>query len=365
MSITLTNEYSMSDKNSMNLDNNATNKLCKDDIEINLENENINQRRDKKRFFTLKGNIYDSLDDEEIIDEEIVENFFFEPDSTFLYFFDSIIMISSFIILIYLPLFIAQNISFCHSFLNINNIIFYFIDFVFIIDVVISFFRAYYNFDEILVRKSNDMCIHYLKTWFIFDLITSVPVFSLIKFLDNKCTNESNSFLFSHYYNINLNNLPYLLALGKVIKIFKVFKSNISVQKLSKILNEIEFISDWGNVFLFLLFLLFSINFSACIFIFIGRNTYHSWIVHFKYENLNFFHIYIAAIYYIIFTITTVGYGDLIGNTLLELIFQTIILIAGTCIYSWLISAASSYIKKINDRKLKYENKIKILEEIR
>ena len=365
VSITITNEYSVSDKNSMNLDNNVTNKLFKDDIDINLENEKENQRRDKRRFFTLKGNIYDSLDDEEIIDEEIVENFFFEPDSTFLYFFDSIIMISSFIILIYLPLFIAENISFCHSFLNINNIIFYFIDFMFIIDVIISFFRAYYNFDEILVRKSNDMCIHYLKTWFFFDLITSVPVFSLIKFLNNKCTNEGNSLLFSHYYNINLNNLHYLFTFGKVIKIFKVFKSNISVQKLSKILNQIEFISDWGNVYIFLLFLLFSINLSACIFIFIGRNTYHSWIVRFKYENLNFFHIYIAAIYYIIFTITSVGYGDLLGNTLLELIFQTIVLIAGTCIYSWLISAASSYIKKINDRKLKYENKIKILEEIR
>ena len=359
-SITNTNELSISDKTS----NNLNNKLFKEEIDINLEKENDNIKKDKKRFFTLKGNVYDSLDDEEIIDEEIVENFFFEPDCFFLYFFDSIIMISSFIILIYLPLYIAK-ISFCHSFLNVTNLLFYFIDIMYIFDVIIGFFRAYYNFDEILVRESNEICFHYLRTWFIFDLITSVPVFSLINLLNNKCTNEENSLLFSQYYNINLNNLHYLFTIGKVIKIFKVFKSNISLSKLYKILNENEFISDWGNVFLFLLFLLFSINFSACIFIFIGRNTYHSWIVHFKYENLNFWHIYIAAIYYIIFTITTVGYGDLLGNTLLELIFQTIILIAGTCIYSYLISASSSYIKKMNDKKLKYENKIKILEDIR
>ena len=64
-------------------------------------------------------------------------------------------------------------------------------------------------------------------------------------------------------------------------------------------------------------------------------------------------------------TITTVGYGDLVGNTLIELIFQTIFLIGGTCIYSWLISATSSYIKKMNDNDAKYENKLKILEEIR
>ena len=359
-----TYENSISDKNSTFLDNN--NKLFKDDTDIITQNENKIKRKDKRRSIILKGNVYDSLDDEEIIDEEIVQNFFFEPDCNFLYFFDSLIMISSFIILIYLPIYLAKNISFCHSFLNINNIIFYLIDLIYIIDVVISFFRAYYNFDEILIRKSNDICKHYLKTWLFFDLITSVPVFTLLKFLNNKCTNDKgNVLLFSNYYNINLHNLHYLLTFFKIIKTFKVFKYNISVQKLGKILNEYEFISDWGNVFLFLLFLLFSINFSACIFIFIGRNTYRNWIVKFHYEYLHFFHIYIAAIYYIIFTITTVGYGDLLGHTLLELVFQTIVLIAGTCIYSWLISATSSYIKKMNDRKLKYENKIKILEDIR
>jgi hypothetical protein len=136
------------------------------------------------------------------------------------------------------------------------------------------------------------------------------------------------------------------------------------MEKLSGILQRNELISNWGNAFLFLFFFISSINFSACLFIFVGRNSYQSWIINYNFENLSFWNIYIAAIYYITMTITTVGYGDLVGKTLIELIVQAVILLAGTCIYSWLISATSSYIKKKSDIYAIYESKIKILEEI-
>lgn len=182
--------------------------------------------------------------------------------------------------------------------------------------------------------------------------------------MKNKATKDEQLF-HSHYYNTNLNNLHFLLAFFKVIKIFKVFNCNNSLEKLGIILNENEFINDWGNVFLFLFFFVTSINFCACIFIFVGRNSYPSWIIKYNFENFSFINIYIASIYYIIVTITTVGYGDLVGNTLTEVVFQAIILIAGTCIYSWLISSTSSYIKKMNDCYIHYENKIKLLDEIK
>ena len=333
-----------------------------DKEKVNITKDN-NDDKDKNRIFTLKGSVYDSLDDEEII-EEIVDNLFFTPDSQFLLIFDSIIMICSFIILLYFPLYLAKNISFNDSILNFNNILFYFIDLIYLLDFILEFFRAFYDFDEILVRDSHEIFKHYLGSWFIFDLITSVPVFTLINIIQNYFS-EKNKHIFSHYYNTNMDNLHFLFAFFKVIKTFKVFNSNICLRKIGKILNESESINDWGNVFLFLFFFVSSINFSACLFIFVGKNTYPSWIIKFHFDNLNFWNIYIAAIYYIIVTITTVGYGDLVGDTLIELIFQAIILIAGTCIYSWLLSATSSYIKKMNDINIHYENKLKIVEEIR
>ena len=40
-------------------------------------------------------------------------------------------------------------------------------------------------------------------------------------------------------------------------------------------------------------------------------------------------------------------------------------LIAGTCVYTWLISSVSTYVQKSNEKNIKYEGKIQILEEIR
>ena len=64
-------------------------------------------------------------------------------------------------------------------------------------------------------------------------------------------------------------------------------------------------------------------------------------------------------------TVTTVGYGDLLGKSINEIIFQIIMVMAGTCIYSWLISSVSNYVKKMNEKNIKYEEKIQILEEIK
>ena len=358
------------------LEKEKTNKSDSKNVESNNSNiknksdtrkysEKIFDKNDKEqyRFLNLKGNVYDSLDDEEVI-EEIFDSLLLTPESDFLIFFDTIIMISSFIILTYLPLYLAKNISFCHTTMEFNEIIFFIIDFIYIIDFILGFFRAYYNFDEILVKNSIKILNNYLNSWFFFDLITSIPIFTLMKFFQTKCTFE-NDYLHSFLYNKNLNNLYHLLVLLKVIKTFKVFNSNLSLDKIANALNENEFIYDWGNVFLFLFFFIASINFSACLYVFIGRNTYPSWIVNFNLDNSNFNHIYIASIYYIIMTITTVGYGDLVGRTLTEFIFQTIILIAGTCIYSWLISSTSSYIKKMSDMNIHYENRKKILDEIK
>ena len=326
------------------------------------------------RWLLFKGNVYDSLNDEEESEEEIEDYYcFFEPDSIFLYIFDSIIFLSSLIILIYLPYYLAKNLYFCQNIFDANTLIFYFIDILYILDLIINFYRSYYNFDEYLVKQNFLISINYLKTWFLFDLITSIPIFTIIKSLENNCienniykdTNLNNNGIHSHYYNTNPNKIHYLLILIKFIKTFKIFKTNIAVHKIGKILCGSEFLTDWGNVILYSFFLLSFLNLSSCFYIFIGRNSLHGWIFYDNLETKNFSHIYLAAVYYIITTVTTVGYGDLIGKNLNEIIFQVIILIAGTCIYSWLISSISNYIKKMNEKNTKYEQKLELLQEIK
>ena len=244
---------------------------------------------------------------------------------------------------------------------------------MYIIDLIINFYRAYYNFEEILIKKNYLIFIHYFKTWLFFDLISSIPIYSILKSTESKCIDINiyddpkldNSGKHSHYYNIDINKIHYLLLLLKAIKILKIFKKNIAAKRLKKYLYEFEFFNDWGDVFIYSLIFFSFLNFSSCIYIFIGRNIYESWIFYDGLQVKPFIDIYIASIYYLMMTVTTVGYGDVIGKSTREIAFQIIIVIIGTCIYSWLISTVSNYVKKMNEKNIIYEEKIQVLEDIK
>ena len=50
------------------------------------------------------------------------------------------------------------------------------VDVVFILDLVLSFFSAYYNNVEKLIDQPREIALSYLKSWFIIDLISILPI---------------------------------------------------------------------------------------------------------------------------------------------------------------------------------------------
>jgi hypothetical protein len=62
---------------------------------------------------------------------------------------------------------------------------------------------------------------------------------------------------------------------------------------------------------------------------------------------------------------TTVGYGDIQGDSFLEIIFRLILLAIGIIVYSWLISSISNSINKESFASINYSNECNILEQIR
>jgi hypothetical protein len=108
-------------------------------ININLTDLNLNDKIDKEKFRILQhtGYVYDSLDDEEVEDAIDINNYYISPDSIFLYIFDSFIAISSFYIIFYLPLYLAQDSFIFSSYLNFKLLSFYIIEILFIIDLLI------------------------------------------------------------------------------------------------------------------------------------------------------------------------------------------------------------------------------------
>ena len=96
-----------------------------------------------------------------------------------------------------------------------------------------------------------------------------------------------------------------------------------------------------------------------------GKNIYPGWIIDGGLQSESYSTIYIAGLYYVMTTLTTVGYGDVPVTCNQERIFQIILLLLGTFAYSWLLTYISNYIKKNNEKYIVFEQNLKILEEIK
>ena len=350
-------------KNNNLIESNNFNKLdlnTSNESKSEESNDNINVHQKKYRKLFLNGKVYDSLDDEELGDEE-VDNFFLDPHSFTVYFIDSIVFICSFIELFYLPFFLGYKKSFCRDHLSFESLLFYSIDFLYIIDLITGFFRAYYNFEEFLIRNNIDIIINYLKGWFIFDFIEAIPFYTIFNFNEKKC----NKNIIHYLDNVDIYNAYYSLLIIKILKIFKTFNYNKTMDKINDFLNNNDFFSNWNGVLFTLLVLLSLIHFFSCFLIYFGKIIYPGWITVNDIQNNSFSDIYVTAIYYLMTTLTTVGYGDVSVRTTYERFYQIILLLVGTCAYSWILTFISNYIKKMNEQYIDFENKVKILGEIR
>ena len=330
--------------------------------EINLYNNNLNEfEKEKYRILIRKGYVYDSFDEDESLDEiEIYNNL--SPDSFVVKFIDFLVFISTFYNLVYLPIFLAYNNIYCYTgnYITYENIIENFIDIIYYIDMIITFFVGYYNFDEILIRDYKSIAKNYFKSWFFIDLISAIPIKTILTIFNRKCYNVD--FLTNPLYK---HNFYYLLILIRLIKTLHVIHKNKFLQYLEIKLSKFDKFNKYFRLFISLIIFFFSINLVSCIFIFIGKNEYPNWIINFNHQNKSFIELYITALYYTIETITTVGYGDIFCINLTEKIFGLIMEIFGILAYSWALTQMINYVKIFTDKEEELNLKIRVLDEIK
>ena len=314
---------------------------------IKLDPDNFHK---KYRKLYLCKNLYDSLDDEEMIDQDKIRTLYISPNSIKAYIIDFFVLIASNIELYYLPLYISLHMS-SYAVYNdvISSMIFYIIDFIYIVDLITGFFRSFYDFEEVLVKRKTEMAKNYLSEWFFFDLIEAIPVFTL---LNNNMKKSINNYSGSNeasknMFDFGLNNNYFSLTVLKCLKIIKVYTYNRVFHKIIKYLDKISFFYEWKGLLSSIIVTFSSLHFCTCFFIFLGKNEFDGWIVQKNLQNSSFGDLYIASLYYQMTTLTTVGYGDISAYIGIEKYYGIFILIVGTCAYSWILTYISNYIKKI------------------
>ena len=78
-------------------------------------------------------------------------------------------------LLLYIALWLPLEIAFVDETPTYLKLINYFIDFLFFVDIALTFNTTYYDKDGLLVPSRKTIAINYLKGWFWIDFFTSIP----------------------------------------------------------------------------------------------------------------------------------------------------------------------------------------------
>ena len=357
----------LSDDSSFLEDSKIENKNNENDVSMNKKKDlkrtkNINYKEKKYRILEIKKLVYDSFDDDEIMEDDLlnVNIIYISPDDIFIIIFDYVIILLTLYSLIFIPIIISSHI--CFKKFHFQNFLNYFMDIIYIIDLILSFFRPYYNIDDQLIFNNSKIIIHYLYSYFSIDLICSIPFYSIFQIFIEKDLNNCSKMNLS----VKLDNLYRIFEILKALKLFKIMSKerNSGIKNLIKILENMNLLENYKFYFKIFVFLT-ALHIVICLNILVSRNSYPNWIHNNNLVENSFTSIYFISLYFIITTITTVGYGDITGQTLKEIIFQIFLLIVGIVSYSWLISNCSNIIHEKNKLTEKFNSKIRVLDDIR
>ena len=217
--------------------------------------------------------------------------------------------------------------------------------------VVVGYFTGFYQ-RGVLIMNRRQIAENYLKFWFWFDLIATIPYSWIIDAIlgDNLMTEKP-------FDETSLLQAPQLLRLLKIFKFIRVLKL-IRIAKIKRILLKIEdYVASSSIATLLVMFRLVSVIFfiahwTACWWYFIGSiemlDNPTTWIRENRIDNKPLFDKYVASLYWSFTTMTTVGYGDIVPFTISEKIYAMFSMVVACGVFAYTIGSIGSLVSKRN-----------------
>ena len=345
-------------------DNNSRNK-SKRSSQVNLsKRSSLNTTREFRinpeyfRVLKRKNLVYDSLVDEGEDEDNkalLKGKYYILPDSIYKYILDFLL----FLCIIYDNFFHTYDFAVNNKqVFEISKTEFVFnliLQIIYIIDFISGFFYAYFK-DEVLITNINLLIANFYETYLISDFLQAIPFEAIFTL---KFRNKS---LYYISYNIPSNNYMFFSFIRKFkfIKYISEDYNNTFLNLFRRFEHFYFYESVYKSIFVFFILL----HNATCYYILLGKSNYPNWIDTLNLGNDEFGKIYICALYYIISTLTTVGYGDISTYTCGERIFGMFILIFGILGYSYSLTNVSNYVEKMKSKSEEYEEKKKFLDSL-
>ncbi|XP_041671760.1 potassium voltage-gated channel subfamily H member 4 [Cheilinus undulatus] len=226
------------------------------------------------------------------------------------------------------------------------------VEMLFIVDMILNFRTTYVSQSGQVVYESRSICIHYATTWFFVDLVAALP-FDLL-----------------YAFNITVTSLVHLLKTVRLLRLLRL------LQKLDRY-------SQYSAMVLTLLMSVFALlaHWMACIWYMIGRKeieTNNNWEIGWLHElgkRLEMPYLnstvggpsvrssYIAALYFTLSSLTSVGFGNVCANTDAEKIFSICTMLVGALMHALVFGNVTAIIQRMYSRRSLYHTRMKDLKD--
>ncbi|XP_063393970.1 potassium voltage-gated channel unc-103-like isoform X1 [Cydia fagiglandana] len=220
------------------------------------------------------------------------------------------------------------------------------VDVTFIIDILINFRTTYVNVADEVESDPAKIAMHYLRGWFLIDLVAAIP-FDLLLFGTD--TDETTT----------------LIGLLKTARLLR----------LVRVARKIDRYSEYGTAVLLLLMATFVLiaHWLACLWYAIGsweRPQLHApigWLdalandVQATYDNStgpSMRSRYITALYFTCTSLTSVGFGNVAPNTDMEKGFTIFVMLVGSLMYASIFGNVSAIIQRLYSGTARYHTQI-------
>lgn len=227
---------------------------------------------------------------------------------------------------------------------NAANAVDWLITALFGMDILLSLNTAYLDENtERLEFNRWKIFAHYAKFWLWVDIVATVPFENVVQAIDSRQRGLSSI------------RMIRILRLVRLAKIYRVIAQDERLESLS---NNSAVLS----LAILMMQIFYIAHLFACFWNFIAlpQALVHfpqTWLTYFGYSGLPVSDRYIASLYYIIITMTTVGYGDIHPTNQLERFYGIVTMLTGVVVFGALVGRVTSLIDKRNPQAKAFKEK--------